>query len=739
MTNLRRVWIIAAILGMAGVGAGVAPAQLSGFGFEDDSPKVQTEIHASAARVAPGDRVIVAVVLDHARGYHSWPAAELDVLPADIAEFAVTTTIEPAALPAWASARRVQWPEPHLAPVPDVSGSGGSVDVLTFSGRAVAYVPVVIADDAPVVSSAELTFALGYQTCNDTICLMPEFMDLAVTLEVVAPGAGDAPETGGDFAGFDPAGFDAAAADRGKGAGDSPEPDRSAQGVLERVIAELEFAQSHAEPGMVTATWVDYTPDLLARARDSGHAVFVDFTAEWCINCKVFEAQVLDKEPTRSLLRADDVVMLKVDMTGANPDGEALLASLNRVGIPAWAVYSPDEDLEPEVVTTYSSAGVRGAIDRALGRGDASPADSSEGAAASWFGIPIPQGSAATLLVTGLFALAGGFILNLTPCVLPVIPIKILTIGQHAGESRSRALFLGFMMALGVVAFWFGLGVPVAVASGVVDPSRVFGLWYVTLPLGALIVLMSLGLMGVFTVNLPQKAYLFNPKADNASGSFLFGVMAGVLGLPCFGLVAGALIPTAASLGWVAVLVIFTALGVGMALPYLVLSAYPKLLGFVPKTGPASGLVKEFLGFLMIAAGVYFFGTGVISLVDTYPFLGRDVHVFFVSLTVLIAGAWLAYRTVRITPSAPRRVVFGGLGLLLIAGAVWLSVSVGGGKLDEHRIREGEFARLREDEAQRVAALERALATATAELRELAAMPEVAGARPATPPRTASK
>ena len=93
-----------------------------------------------------------------------------------------------------------------------------------------------------------------------------------------------------------------------------------------------------------------------------------------------------------------------------------------------------------------------------------------------------------------------------------------------------------------VAAFWIGVGVPVAATANSIDPSTVFSYWPVTLGMGLIIVLMGLGIMGLFTFSLPKSTYMFNPKADSPSGSFLFGVMTAVLGLPCFGFVAGALL-----------------------------------------------------------------------------------------------------------------------------------------------------------------------------------------------------
>lgn len=298
-------------------------------------------------------------------------------------------------------------------------------------------------------------------------------------------------------------------------------------------------------------------------------------------------------------------------------------------------------------------------------------------ASGSLLGFSIGAG----LLPLAVLSFLGGMILNLTPCVLPVIPIKVLTLTQHAGEHKGRTLKLGLAMAAGVVAFWLALGIPTALVTSIVDPSRIFGYWWVTIPLGVVIVLLALGLMGLFTLSLPQTAYRFNPKADNVSGSFGFGVMTGVLGLPCFGVAAGGIIPIAASLGEVATIVIFTMIGVGMAAPYLVLAAFPRLLSRVPKTGPGSELVKQVLGLLLAGFGLYFFGTGVRALVKTYPYTADVLHLYALAALAVAAGLWLVYQTFRITRSPAKRGVFGVVGLGLALATLYAVV----GSTSKHR------------------------------------------------------
>ncbi len=293
--------------------------------------------------------------------------------------------------------------------------------------------------------------------------------------------------------------------------------------------------------------------------------------------------------------------------------------------------------------------------------------------------LPGP-GTLGGVLGLALFAAVGGFVLNLTPCVLPVIPIKVMTISHHAGESRARALTLGLWMAAGVVAFWLGIGVPVAFLATVTDPSIIFGIWWVTLGIGVLILVMGIGIMGLFQITLPQQIYAVNPKADSPHGSFMFGVMTAVLGLPCFGFVAGALLAGAATMPAPVVMVIFGSMGVGMALPYLVLAAMPGLVKKLPKTGPASELVKQVMGLLMIAAACYFIGAGVLALLSgTGKLAGmgwwvKSVHWWAIALAMAIAGGWLLVRTIQITRKPANRGAFSLVALIFVVvgvGAAW--------------------------------------------------------------------
>lgn len=351
-----------------------------------------------------------------------------------------------------------------------------------------------------------------------------------------------------------------------------------------------------------------------------------------------------------------EVVEAGTAIAGQSPD---LFANFDEAVFDNAELWSDQPVVEPSADPATASDAI-----------EAPPTDEGTSPAGSLLGISLGSG----LIPLAILSFIGGAILNLTPCVLPMIPIKIMTLTSHSGESRARTLVLGLSMFIGVTAFWGALGIPAALAAGYADPSRVFGLWYVTAPLGLLIVLLALGMMGLFSITLPQSAYRFNPKPDSVPGSFLFGLLTAAFGLPCFGFVAGALIPAAITLGGPAVVTIFAALGLGMGAPYLVLSAFPKLVDRVPKTGPASELVKEVLGLIMAGFGLFFFGTGLRSLVKTHPYTSESLHIYALSLLILASGLWLVWQTFRITRSPVRRGVFGLVGLALAAAAVYTSV-----------------------------------------------------------------
>jgi thiol:disulfide interchange protein DsbD len=276
----------------------------------------------------------------------------------------------------------------------------------------------------------------------------------------------------------------------------------------------------------------------------------------------------------------------------------------------------------------------------------------------------------AGLAILWLTAAFGGMLLNFTPCVLPLIPIKIISL-SNAAENRQRCLALGVAMFFGVLVFWLGLGATIAMVSGFTATNQLFQYPVFTIGIGVVIAIMAFGMCGLFSMRLPDFIYLINPDQETLPGSFGLGVLTAILSTPCTAPFMGAAAVWAASQQPAITLSTFAVIGTGMALPYLMLSAFPALIHKMPKTGPASVLIKEVMGLFMLAAAAYFIGGGLSALLNAPPNPPNQLYWWVVMGFSATAGGWLAYRTFRITKNRKLRVFFASLGLIILTGSAY--------------------------------------------------------------------
>lgn len=284
-----------------------------------------------------------------------------------------------------------------------------------------------------------------------------------------------------------------------------------------------------------------------------------------------------------------------------------------------------------------------------------------------------PNGLGFLLLLA--IAAAGGMLLNFTPCVLPVIPLKIMGLSQAAQGSRSKCFALGFVMSLGVIAFWMALGTAIASIKGFETTSQLFQKPGFTIGVGVVIGVMAIGMAGFFSLKLPDWVYMVEAKHDSYAGSFLFGVMTAVLSTPCTAPLMGTAVAWATTQGPATILTVFAAVGTGMALPYLVLSAKPEWIDRIPRTGPSSDLIKQVMGLLLLAAAAYFAGAGISGLLVTPPEPPSHAYWWIVAVLGAGAGGWLVIRTVQLTKKPLNRVFFGGIGAFILVVSVLIGLS----------------------------------------------------------------
>ena len=267
-----------------------------------------------------------------------------------------------------------------------------------------------------------------------------------------------------------------------------------------------------------------------------------------------------------------------------------------------------------------------------------------------------------------LFAFLGGLILNLMPCVLPVLSLKILGFVQHAGQGRSRTVGHGLIFTAGVlVSFWLLAGALLALRAGGEQLGWGFQLQSPAflLILSSFMFLFGLNLLGVFEIGTGL-AGLGSGNATRSGwlGSFINGVTATVVATPCTAPFMGSALGFSLSQPAGTAMLIFTFLGLGMAAPYLVFSAFPALLKILPRPGRWMETLKQVMGFLLLATVIW------LSWVLGIQAGSNAVAALLITLLLLGLAAWIYGRWGTIAENTRRRVIASLAALILIAGGV---------------------------------------------------------------------
>ena len=305
-------------------------------------------------------------------------------------------------------------------------------------------------------------------------------------------------------------------------------------------------------------------------------------------------------------------------------------------------------------VTPNDPSLFRGFDASVFGKGAVAALPPPVGTAIDFFGRTFTLGAADAWLALAV-ALGVGVLFNLMPCVLPVVPLKAIGFLEVARHNRARCFFLGLIFSAGVVMCFVVLAMLILVLHRFSWGQQFSSGWFIW-GITALLLLFALGMFGFFDVVLPDAVYRVTLTHESIAGNFLFGIFTAVLSTPCTApMFAGLLTWSLAqpmALGVASVIMV----GVGMALPYLLLSAFPGLVKWVPHTGPWSLVLKQMMAFLLIAAAVYFGAGRLIS---------GSRFIWAVFVVVAVAMAFLILRTIQLAPR-PRPVI----GVVLCAVAV---------------------------------------------------------------------
>lgn len=326
----------------------------------------------------------------------------------------------------------------------------------------------------------------------------------------------------------------------------------------------------------------------------------------------------------------------------------------------------PPVDRRAEVTLTVGAAGEP--ANQALFAAEAEAAEPARIApTADDAARPAGRGLAAILL----FGLIGGLILNAMPCVLPVLSLKVFGLVRSAGLGRRAVTSGALATAAGIlVSFWALAGAAIAAkaAGSAVGWGVQFQRPGFVAFLAVVILLFTLNLWGLFEIQLPGRlAAAAGGGGEGFGGHFASGLFATLMATPCSAPFLGTAVGFALAREAFEVLAVFTAIGVGMALPYLLLAVAPGTARFLPKPGAWMETLKGVMGFLLAGAMVwllYVLGNQIAP---------ERLAIFEGILLTVGLATWLASRAP--FGSTPRR-VWGALALVAGLGAIALA---GGG------------------------------------------------------------
>ena len=235
-----------------------------------------------------------------------------------------------------------------------------------------------------------------------------------------------------------------------------------------------------------------------------------------------------------------------------------------------------------------------------------------------------------------LFALLGGLILNLMPCVLPILAMKALAVASHAGKSGREAAHEGLSYGAGAVLSFAGLGaLVIALRAGGAAVGWGFQLQEPTVVavFALLVFAVALNLSGVFEVPGIGAGDAL-ARRGGLIGAFFTGVLAVAVAAPCTAPFMAAALGFALTQSDVVSLLVFVALGVGFAAPFVLLAFWPSLLRLLPKPGVWMVTFRQLLAFPMYATALW------LAWVLSVQTAGGGLVILLAAALALAFGLW---------------------------------------------------------------------------------------------------
>lgn len=505
--------------------------------------QVKASLVAAETAIVPGKPVQVALRLVHQPHWHTYW-----INPGT----GLVTEIKWSLPPGW-TAGPIQWPAPHV-----IKDKTGTVTGNGFENDT--FLPVTLTPPAGLTAGSTITFKASAEwlMCED-VC-MPGNADVTLTLPVAA----------------------------------TTSPDPTFGATLTAVVAGLPRAD---------AAW------KISASRDAKtitlNVALVGPTAGRAstpADLRFFADDNLVAYELPQTITPDGAggFALTLSISPDAPKDATKLAGVltNEKG---WLADGSLRGLRVDLPFAAATAAVGPTVGRASGTPDAN--------ARPAVGPAAPPAAPVSLISTLFLALVGGLILNLMPCVFPVLGIKILGFVNQAGQDKKKVILHGLVFALGVLlSFWTLAAVLAVLRAGgdqlgwgfqLQSPLFVFGL-------AAVMLIFAMNMSGVFEFGLSATGVGSDLQSKSGfAGSFFTGVLATVVATPCSAPFLAPALGAALTLSTIESFAVFTAIAVGLAGPYLLLSIFPAAVKILPRPGAWMETFKQFMAFPLYATVAY--------------------------------------------------------------------------------------------------------------------------------------
>ena len=533
--------------------------------------------------------------------------------------------------------------EPHKRTIDDVPAWKGLV-IEEHSGRVTWRAPL---DSA---GSGEIRGAVSLQLCQDTTCLPPQ----TIAFKAVAREAGAMASPGAAAAAM-PAvrqpTFVEHASPRSHATVRAAFRDTGAEATSWPVVVELvpdEGWHLYRPAGAATSEIGQGKPTIVSAAKGEAagvtkvvvssatpttHAALVESGA---VDGPIVLELVVEASAAAGNRTVDAVIGFQTcsEQTCDPPTAVRLALTAPTADRPAGDIAFQDARYAdaaktPMVFAAGSSAAA------ATGSETAAAAIPALAAAPATAAMPaVPAAASLSLPLALLMGLAGGLLLNLMPCVLPVLGLKLMSFAQQSGRERREIFQTNLWYCAGVFAVFFALATAsVAANIGLGGANLAWGEQFTSagfnISMIAVVFAFALSFLGIWELPIPgfigEKAGHVQQQ-EGPAGSFLKGVLSTVLATPCSGPFLGPVFGFTLTQPTAVTYAVFGAIATGMALPYVLVGLIPGLVKFLPKPGAWMATFKEVLGFVMLGTVVYLF-----------TFLH---HEWFVPTLAMLIGIW---------------------------------------------------------------------------------------------------